>query len=153
MLATWTEKQSVLWVKNNYVAGIFKQALKAHTEPFSVDWISRTFFFCPLVSCITKVPRNSYITPFCPSTMSLHFDPGLTEDQKRSIAIPNCRIKIHLYVWCAMIIHWFRYASFIILMKWMWIEMFVAFWRFFVVLEKMVTWLHVTDDVTFCLIH
>ena len=61
--------------------------LQASTEgPYRTierKWILRTFFFCLRISCVTKLPRNSYITPFCQTTMSFHYDPRLTEEQKR----------------------------------------------------------------------
>ena len=50
-------------------------------------WILRTFFFCPSVSCITKMPRNSFIIPFSPSQMTLRFDPDLTQEQRLSVGI------------------------------------------------------------------
>lgn len=50
-------------------------------------WVIRTFYFCPLVKCVTKIPRNSFISPFCPSTMTLTFSPSLTPEQKRSFEL------------------------------------------------------------------
>lgn len=50
-------------------------------------WVIRTFYFCPLVKCVTKILRNSFISPFCPSTMTLTFSPSLTPEQKRSFEL------------------------------------------------------------------
>ena len=46
-------------------------------------WVKRMFYFCPLIKCVTKIPRNSFISPFCPSTMMLTLSPSLTPEQKR----------------------------------------------------------------------
>lgn len=51
------------------------------------QWITRKFFFCPKLSCISKMPRNSYIRPYCPSTMTLDFDSRLTTGQKRLLDV------------------------------------------------------------------
>ena len=50
-------------------------------------WILRTFFFCPSMSCMTKMPRNSFIIPFSPSQMTLNLDPDLTQEQRLSVGI------------------------------------------------------------------
>lgn len=50
-------------------------------------WILHTFFFCPSMSCMTKMPRNSFIIPFSPSQMTLHLDPDLTQEQRLSVGI------------------------------------------------------------------
>ncbi|XP_071949795.1 uncharacterized protein [Antedon mediterranea] len=48
-------------------------------------WISRTFYFCPCIACMSKLPRNSYISTYNSPTMPLYFDENLTESQKQSI--------------------------------------------------------------------
>jgi hypothetical protein len=50
-------------------------------------WIKRTFFFCPTIKCITKVPRNSFIQPYCPSNMEIQYDDRLTLEQRNLINI------------------------------------------------------------------
>ena len=37
------------------------------------------------MTCITKLPRNSVVTPFCPSEMTLHFDPDVSQEQRLSL--------------------------------------------------------------------
>lgn len=63
--------------------------LQASTEgayrTISRVWILRTFYFCPSMTCITKLPRNSLVTPFCPSEMTLHFDPDVSQEQRLSL--------------------------------------------------------------------
>ena len=51
--------------------------------------ILRTFFFCLRISCVTKLPRNSYITPFCQTTMSFRYDLSLTEE---NVVLWSCDI-------------------------------------------------------------
>ena len=65
--------------------------LQAGTEgayrPIHRTWILSTFFFCPSMSCMTKMPRNSFIIPFSPSQMTLHLDPDLTQEERLSVGI------------------------------------------------------------------
>lgn len=48
-------------------------------------WITRTFFFCPKLSCITTMPRNSFIRPFCLSNMTLRFNLQVTPEETQSL--------------------------------------------------------------------
>jgi hypothetical protein len=50
-------------------------------------WITRTFFFCPKLRCISAMPRNSFIQPYNPSTMSLQFDSNLSLEQKQLLGV------------------------------------------------------------------
>ena len=64
-------------------------------------WVIRTFYFCPLIKCVTKIPRNSFISPFCLSTMMLTSSPSLTPEQKRSFEISWSKL------WTAACTSWF----------------------------------------------
>ena len=70
-------------MQNTLVHGDLQASTEGPYRTIERKWILRTFFFCPRISCITKLPRNSYITPFCQTTMSFRYDPSLTEEQKR----------------------------------------------------------------------
>ena len=45
-------------------------------------WISRTFYFCPKLGCISKQPRNSFIQTYCPGATKLEFDKHLSPAQQ-----------------------------------------------------------------------
>ena len=45
-------------------------------------WISRTFYFCPKLGCISKHPRNSFIQTYCPGATKLEFDKHLSPAQQ-----------------------------------------------------------------------
>ena len=47
------------------------------------QWIISTFYYCPQIRCITRMPRNGYNQPFCPSKLTLTFSPSLTPWKKR----------------------------------------------------------------------
>ena len=46
------------------------------------QWISRTFYFCPKLGCISKHPRNSFIQTYCPGATKLEFDKHLSPAQQ-----------------------------------------------------------------------
>lgn len=48
------------------------------------SWIKRTFFFCPRLQCMGKLPRNSFICPY-KTGMTLLIETPLTEQQKKEI--------------------------------------------------------------------
>ena len=49
------------------------------------NWITRTFFFCPKLSCFGTMPRNSYIRPYCSSAMKLEFDSTVTAEDRKNL--------------------------------------------------------------------
>ena len=58
--------------KKNLTQGDLQASTEGHAcRTISRVWILRTFYFCPSMTCITKLPRNSVVTPFCPSEMTL----------------------------------------------------------------------------------
>lgn len=69
--------------KKTLVHGDLQASTEGPYHTIERKWILRTFFFCPHISFVTKLPRNSYITPFCQTTMSFRYDLSLTEEQKR----------------------------------------------------------------------
>ena len=69
--------------KKTLVHGDLQVSTEGPYRTIERKWILRTFFFCPRISRVTKLPRNSYITPFCQTTMSFRYDPSLMEEQKR----------------------------------------------------------------------
>jgi len=75
--------------KKNLTYGDIQACMDGAYRTIHRAWIVRTFFFCPSINCITKMPRNSYVIPFCPSTMTLNFDSCLTLEQTRSIELPR----------------------------------------------------------------
>jgi hypothetical protein len=52
---------------------------------FNLNWIKRTFFYCPRFECISKLPRNSFIKPYrvC---MNVVFQ--LADEQRKIVNIP-----------------------------------------------------------------
>ena len=48
------------------------------------SWIKRTFFYCPRLHCMGKLPRNSFICPY-KTGMTLLIETPLTEQQKKEI--------------------------------------------------------------------
>ena len=70
--------------KKQLISGDLQVTTQGAYRTIRREWILRTFFFCPLISCITRMPRNSYIIPFYPLTVSLHFSAEVTEEQRRS---------------------------------------------------------------------
>lgn len=54
---------------------------------FNLNWIKRTFYFCPRFECISKLPRNSFIQPYHVG-MRVSYDPQLTGEQREMINIP-----------------------------------------------------------------
>ncbi|CAB4003841.1 Hypothetical predicted protein [Paramuricea clavata] len=73
--------------KNELVNGAVQVVTEGPYRTIHCQWVTHTFFFCAAKKCITKIPRNSYIRPYCPSTMPLHYDTGLTLEQRNLIAI------------------------------------------------------------------
>jgi hypothetical protein len=52
---------------------------------FNLNWIKRTFFYCPRFECISKLPRNSFIKPYRVG-MNVVFQ--LTDEQRKIVNIP-----------------------------------------------------------------
>ena len=71
--------------KKNLTQGDLQASTEGAYRTISRVWILRTFYFCPSMTCITKLPRNSLVTPFCPSEMTLHFDPDVSQEQRLSL--------------------------------------------------------------------
>ena len=71
--------------KKNLTQGDLQASSEGAYRTISRVWILRTFYFCPSMTCITKLPRNSLVTPFCPSEMTLHFDPDVSQEQRLSL--------------------------------------------------------------------
>ena len=74
------------YMQKNLTQGDLQASTEGHAcRTISRVWILRTFYFCPSMTCITKLPRNSLVTPFCPSEMTLHFDPDVSQEQRLSL--------------------------------------------------------------------
>ena len=73
------------YIQKNLTQGDLQASTEGAYRTISRVWILRTFYFCPSMTCITKLPRNSLVTPFCPSEMTLHFDPDVSQEQRLSL--------------------------------------------------------------------
>ena len=51
------------------------------------QWIISTFYYCPQIRCITRMPRNGYNQPFCPSKLTLTFSPSLLPERRGSVGL------------------------------------------------------------------
>ena len=71
---------------------IYKNDVQATTEgPYRTihkTWIKRTFFFCPRLQCISKLPRYSFIIPYkIGMTLTISPDVAINEKLKNDLSL------------------------------------------------------------------